>query len=289
LTRTRLVIGVPLAAVLVALLWVDSRLAGGPIVHAIAGIALAVGALEVYGMMMRLGARPMRVVGVALVVVAVVLDYLLRLCPDMKPDTAANVCTTFYAFMGIGAAAVLFVVSLSHLYLRDPERWGHDAPSTLLGIFYVWFLGSHIFAIRALGGSDAVGAFFVLAFLVAAKAGDSGAYFVGKRFGKHKLAPRVSPNKTIEGTVGGLVTSAAATVLVAWLTGLPGALEYWAQFGAVVGAVAQMGDLVESALKRSVGVKDSSCMLPTFGGMLDLIDSLLLAAPAAFWMLMIVA
>ncbi len=287
--RTRILIGVPLAAALVGLLWLDGRLAGGPIVHALAGIALAMGALEVYTMMMRLDARPLRVVGVALVLMAVLSDYLLRLCPEVKLDTAVDVCAGFYTGMGIAAAVVLFAVSLGHLLFRDPERWAHDAPSTLLGVLYVWFLGSHIFAIRALGGSDAVGAYFVLAFLAAAKAGDSGAYFVGKRFGKHKLAPRVSPNKTIEGTVGGLVTSAAATMLVGWLTGLPGSLGYWALFGAVVGGVAQLGDLVESALKRSVGVKDSSCMLPTFGGMLDLIDSLLLGAPAAFWMLMIVA
>ncbi|NQT85504.1 phosphatidate cytidylyltransferase [bacterium] len=283
--RTRILIGVPLATVLVLLLWLDGRLAGGPIVHGIAAVALAMGVVEVYGMMARTGAQPLRVVGVGMVIVAVALDYLLRLCPAVQLDTAQDVCAGFYAGMGMVTAVILFVVLMGHLFFRDPERWAADAPSTLLGIFYVWFMGSHIFAIRALGGADAVGAWLVLAFLVAAKAGDSGAYFIGKRFGKHKLAPRVSPNKTIEGTVGGLVTSAGATVLVAWLTGLPGGLGYWALFGFVVGGVAQLGDLVESALKRSVGVKDSSCMLPTFGGMLDLIDSLLLAAPVAFWML----
>ena len=125
----------------------------------------------------------------------------------------------------------------------------------------------------------------VVVFLVAAKTGDSGAYFVGTRWGRHKLAPRTSPNKTVEGTLGGLAASVVATLLAAWLLRLGGGAGFWAMFGLLVGAVGQVGDLVESALKRSAGVKDSANLVPTFGGVLDVIDSPLLSAPVAYWLL----
>lgn len=125
-----------------------------------------------------------------------------------------------------------------------------------------------------------------LAFLVVAiaKVGDMAAYFVGSRWGRLKLAPTVSPKKTVEGGLAGL----AASILVAGLSamGVPrfglSAAE-GAVFGAAVAVAAQAGDLVESWIKRRFGVKDSGSW-PGLGGALDTIDSLLLAAPAACWL-----
>jgi phosphatidate cytidylyltransferase len=286
-------IGVPISLFLVFLMWLDGRLVGSPILHILVGSVLAVAVLEVYGMLSRTGADPLRTVGVGTVIVAVVVDYAFRrwgtTFPGVTAVPGARALVGFYTPMGIGAVAIVLIVSIAHLLLRHCERWVADAPATMLGIFYVWFLGSHVFAIRGLGTSGATGAGFVVAFLVAVKAGDSGAYFVGSHWGVHKLAPRTSPNKTLEGALGGLAAGVAGTMLVVVLLGLPGTATAWAVFALVVGVVAQLGDLVESALKRSVGVKDSSRMLPALGGMLDLVDSLILSAPVAFWLLLAVA
>ena len=108
--------------------------------------------------------------------------------------------------------------------------------------------------------------------------GDSGAYYIGKTFGRHKLAPRVSPNKTWEGAIANLVAGLlAATVWSYWRTGGvdPGILL----LAGLVSVAAQIGDLVESLLKRGAGVKDSGVILPGHGGMLDRMDALLFAAP----------
>jgi phosphatidate cytidylyltransferase len=125
--------------------------------------------------------------------------------------------------------------------------------------------------------------------------GDTAALYIGRNFGRHKLSPRISPNKTWEGTAaslaGGLLISIA---LVALAPKIPGVLRYraplpyWLGLALVLNVFAQAGDLVESAIKRGAGVKDSGAMLPGHGGILDRIDALLLAAPAlwyAHWIL----
>ncbi len=117
---------------------------------------------------------------------------------------------------------------------------------------------------------------------------DTAAYFGGRTFGKRKLAPKISPNKTIEGAISALVTATiVAPIYSRWV--LPGGWEFdlvpSIGFGLVVGAFAIVGDLVESALKRECGVKDSGTILPGHGGVLDRLDSLVWAIPTAFfWM-----
>ena len=113
-------------------------------------------------------------------------------------------------------------------------------------------------------------------------AGDAAAYYGGRALGRHKLAPAVSPNKTIEGSIAGLAGSIlAGVVLGSWL--LQRQISFLALVSLVAAVAGQMGDLVESALKRSAGVKDSSSLLPGHGGMLDRLDSLIFAAPVFFW------
>jgi phosphatidate cytidylyltransferase len=118
--------------------------------------------------------------------------------------------------------------------------------------------------------------------------GDTAALYVGRSFGSHKLAPRISPNKTWEGTAASLAGSlliAAGLVALARLGTLhfAGPLTRWLLLAAVLNVFAQVGDLVESAIKRGAGVKDSGVMLPGHGGILDRIDALLLAAPALWY------
>ena len=119
---------------------------------------------------------------------------------------------------------------------------------------------------------------------------DTAAYGGGRAFGKRPLAPRVSPNKTVAGAVAALLASLLTAFLYPrlllpdiWTLGIPLTLV----FGLVVGALAILGDLAESALKRECGVKDSSSLLPGHGGMLDRLDSVLWALPAAFFLLVL--
>jgi phosphatidate cytidylyltransferase len=115
-------------------------------------------------------------------------------------------------------------------------------------------------------------------------AGDSLAYYGGRAFGRHPLAPVVSPKKTVEGAVAGLVGSVLAAILIG-IRLLGQSLLPMAVAGLLIGGVGQIGDLSESALKRSAGVKDSSSILPGHGGILDRLDSLLFAAPIFYWFL----
>ncbi len=117
---------------------------------------------------------------------------------------------------------------------------------------------------------------------------DSAAYFIGKNFGRHKLAPRVSPKKTWEGAVAGFVAGATCFVLlsISYLDGLP--LVDALIIAAIIGSVGQIGDLAESQLKRDAGIKDSSALIPGHGGVLDRFDSLIFIMPAvAFYMLVV--
>ncbi len=130
----------------------------------------------------------------------------------------------------------------------------------------------------------------LFALVMTAKAGDSGAYLVGKSLGRHKLIEHISPKKTIEGAIGGL----AGSLLVAWwLIGHYGAGRWTTAEALLIGAVlfvtGHVGDLLESLWKRAAGVKDSGRLLPEFGGALDIVDSLFLAMPAGGALLAILA
>jgi phosphatidate cytidylyltransferase len=131
--------------------------------------------------------------------------------------------------------------------------------------------------------------------LLVVKMGDIGAYAVGRLIGRHKMSPRISPGKTIEGGVGAMVFSCgtawvAGVWIVPAMTSSPtpaGSVWRWLAYGLLVGAAGMVGDLAESLLKRDVGRKDSSTWLPGFGGVLDIVVSVLLAASVAWicWLL----
>jgi len=113
--------------------------------------------------------------------------------------------------------------------------------------------------------------------------GDTGAYFIGSRFGKHKLIPKVSPKKSVEGAIGGLLLSGLTAILLTYFFKLPFSTWFALFFGICIGIAGQLGDLIESAFKRAGGYKDSGNLLPGHGGFLDRIDSLILGIPVAFF------
>ena len=184
----------------------------------------------------------------------------------------------------------------------------------LLGPVYIGFLLGHGLAMRDLSGGDGdLGRAWLLFTLLVVFACDTGAFAVGRLVGRHRMAPRLSPNKTWEGAVGGLAASVGAALLVGlafdlalptWhkaligTVSIPGPAFYlspvimpvWQQalIGVVAGVAAQVGDLFESALKRAANAKDSGSIMPGHGGILDRMDSILFALPAVFYMLLAV-
>lgn len=153
--------------------------------------------------------------------------------------------------------------------------------TTMFGVFYVSWLLSFLIRIRFLLPESEMAGIKMLAFIIIiTKAGDIGALLVGSMWGKHPLFPRVSPNKSIEGSMGSFVFSMVAAVLCSSFLP-PGLLPLWkvALMGAFFGGMGQLGDICESLIKRDCNLKDSGKFLPGLGGVLDVIDSLLFSVP----------
>jgi phosphatidate cytidylyltransferase len=159
-------------------------------------------------------------------------------------------------------------------------RWPREMIWFVLGLLYVAVPGGHWVLLRDL--TDGVE--WVAVAIVATFATDTGAYTAGRTLGRHKLSPTLSPNKTWEGAAGGVLVGAAGSIITMQLLGLdPGvALVVAVALGLPVAAIA--GDLLESAIKRRIGVKDMSQLLPGHGGLLDRLDSLLLTGPLLYWL-----
>ena len=137
-------------------------------------------------------------------------------------------------------------------------------------------------------GSPDLGRSWLLFTLLVVFSVDTGAYFVGRSIGTHILAPNVSPNKTWEGSAGGFISAVGAALILGLVLGLE--VSIWKQItiGAVVGVVSQWGDLIESKIKRIANLKDSGSIIPGHGGLLDRLDSILLAFPAVYYLLVTV-
>jgi phosphatidate cytidylyltransferase len=187
----------------------------------------------------------------------------------------------------VGSAAVLVLLLSLGFYSRHKSVEGVAAATgaALVSFVYLGLMMGFMPAMR-----QEHSAWLLLWVLLVTKSCDIGAYFAGKAFGKHKLIPWLSPGKTWEGLLGGVIMSAIVSVagleaLRSWGV-IPG-VPVWAALlpGVLFAIVGQTGDLLESMLKRDAGLKDSGHALPGFGGVLDVLDSALLVAPLAFWML----
>ncbi len=170
---------------------------------------------------------------------------------------------------------------------QQPGRAIVDVALATLAVAYVGVLLSFAVQLRVLGG-PADGMVALVAMIVVVKMSDTGAYTVGRLIGRHKMAPRISPGKTREGAMGGFAFALLGawfcyTYLPAWLGAVhPHRSWAWIAFGLLVGAAGMLGDLAESMFKRDMGRKDSSTWLAGFGGVLDVVDSILFAAPVAY-------
>ena len=154
--------------------------------------------------------------------------------------------------------------------------------ATILGVLYVALLGSHLVSIR-IGFDPTLSAHLLSFFFLVLMGADTGAYYIGRAFGKHKLAPTISPGKTWEGAIGGVVAALAMAALAHFWFFRELPLKCILPLAAVMTVLGIFGDLTESALKRGAGAKDAANILPGHGGILDRLDSLLFNAPLIYY------
>jgi phosphatidate cytidylyltransferase len=205
--------------------------------------------------------------------------------------TLALVISPHYAnpdLLPIVITATVIVSLICLLLRRSREKAFRDWAWTIVGALYVGWMLSYWLNLRGLED----GRNWVYLAMLTTFANDTGAYFIGRAMGKHKLAPAISPAKTREGALGGLVSAVLAAIVIAMVlelisvkVGAPFAFRYWQimLLGFLVGLFAQLGDLIESLLKRNMGVKESGNLLPGHGGILDRFDSLIFVGAVIYY------
>jgi phosphatidate cytidylyltransferase len=295
--RWRLILGTVIIAALVGLCIVDYHAPWPGIYLLPVAVAFSLlGAGELLAMFRKLGHKPLAWT----VYSGTLLTVLGAGAPGLLPGNYVGAAIGQLGWLAIGLAIALLVAMIGELSrYESPGRSTAQLALASFAIMYAGGLMGFIVQLRLLGaGSQHQGRLGMLALvslIATVKMSDTGQYTFGRMFGKHKLAPVVSPGKTWEGAVGGGVVA----VLTAWLiftavargmigpAGVGAHVLTIALFGIAVAVAGIVGDLAESLLKRDAGVKDSSTWLPGFGGVLDLLDSLLGAAPVAYliWVL----
>ncbi len=181
---------------------------------------------------------------------------------------------------------ITFIVMLIQELLRgNPDQGLLNASVNLFGTVYIGFMFAYILMVRFIPGGD--GLFYILYTFLVTWFNDTAAYFTGTVFGKHKLSPRISPKKSIEGAIGGIMGGLIGSLILALIYHKP--ILLLLILGALVVVAGQIGDLIESIIKRNAGVKDSGFFLPGHGGLLDRFDSLLLSAPVVYFVVTYIA
>ncbi len=195
--------------------------------------------------------------------------------------TAVLASSWRFGWTGLAVATTITLTLLPAAQLAHPERPRGGLTGTAVSCFAVLYLGlggTFLGWLRALPPAETAGRLTVF-YLLCIWFGDSGAYYVGRTFGRHRMAPRVSPKKTWEGLAGGTLATFATAAALKPLLGIPfGWLDVMA-VAAILAVAAPVGDLIESLFKRETGVKDSSKLLLGHGGFLDRTDSVLYGAP----------
>jgi phosphatidate cytidylyltransferase len=261
-------IGIPL---LVLLVFTER---GFPFVLGV-GLVSLIGLNEFYNGVRKIGAEPQEWVGMASAM-------LFMFAAQQKFN---------YPGFSLPAVLTIFVIVPLTIEMVRPNRAPiKNLGATFLGVVYVGWLLSYLIAIRSVTGQFTVagfpwpiarGAWLVLYVMFASWASDTGAYFIGVTWGRHRMAPDISPGKSWEGFTAGLVSSIIICALMSPPLHIPLLHTLGLALGINIASV--VGDLVESALKRDIGVKDFGTILPGHGGVLDRFDGLLFAAPLFYY------
>jgi len=239
----------------------------------IAAIALAAGLFEFFSLTKKLELKadaPMAYLGAAALFVNFLFD-----APAMASDLLLATLVLF---------VIVVLITQTFRFQKDFSKMLTGIGVTLLGPLYIAFLGGFLvatrvgFANRLYLSTHLLGYFFLVLM-----GSDTGAYYAGKAFGKHKLIPKISPGKTWEGLVGGFLAALAFAALATFwfFPELPYAVSI--PLAIIMSGVGVLGDLAESAMKRAAGAKDAASILPGHGGFLDRLDSLLFSAPILYY------
>jgi phosphatidate cytidylyltransferase len=248
------VIGLPL---LIAIIWF-----GEPWFTLLIAVMATLGSWEFYRMAGQLKLHPITYLGMAWVLLIVLSPH----CPY-----AATI-----PFLITSA----IVISLIWMLFRSPREHAFTNWAwTIAGILYIGWMLSYWVELRSLEAGKGL----VFWAMFTTFASDTSAFFIGRRWGKHALAPSISPGKTWEGAIGGLLASIIASLILRTIFPLP--FSYWqiALLGCVISLFAQLGDLAESLLKRNTGVKDAGKLIPGHGGIMDRIDSLIFTGVIVYY------
>ena len=251
-------------------------------IHAAVALITLLAALtlhEFYTLTEQLGAKPFRWLGVVFSVLMIATPYYVTVylldgeeLPDLVP--------------GLLALSVV-LISICILFFRDNTNRIESLVATVFGLLFVPFMLHYLVRLLLLNPEPANALALPLWVVAVSKFCDVGALLTGLAFGKHKMAPNISPKKTWEGAVGGVLTSAGLGAGLAFF--LP---EYFpeaftplcaALVGALLALITIASDLIESAMKRRAAIKDTGALIPGIGGAFDLTDSLILTAPAAYF------
>jgi phosphatidate cytidylyltransferase len=263
-------------SVILGSLWAFGAHAAVALVTVLAALTLH----EFYTMAAKLGGRPFRWMGLVFSVLITAGPYLLGYVTD---ETEA------LARLPSGLLVLALIISCVRvLGERDPATRVETIASTIMGVMFVPYMLQFMVAILMRDGSEGENLALCLWTVAVSKFCDVGALLTGLAFGKHKMAPTISPKKTWEGAVGGVLVSAGLGAGIAYfgsayfpasLTPLLGAL-----FALPIALITIVSDLIESALKRRADIKDTGVLIPGIGGAFDLTDSLILSAPVAYFL-----
>lgn len=269
--KKRIILGLSIAAVIItALVFVP---AGNPlalvVLLAVCGLAMR----EIYALMALGNIPASKKMGITNGVLFVALTWWVSQSSEWTDDA-------LWALLLAILIVNFYRVLVDH---HDAPRAFRNTLGTLFGFIYVAFFWS-FFVRLYLAGDPAEPMRVGFYLLLAVKWGDAGAYFIGSKFGKHRLAPAISPKKSWEGLFGGILFSCAVGIIWLSLNGdmlgpYPFSLLHALILGVLLPIIGTLGDLVESLFKRAVDVKDSGAIAHGMGGMLDMIDSLLFTAP----------
>jgi len=215
-----------------------------------------------------------------------------RLTPALGINAAVDLTSptmkaSLTAFMVVG----MWGYVLTSIDYQRPGDSVLSIAGYLFVFFYVGLMSSFLYQLRWLSDDAQLGAAAILVSVMTPKFGDAGAYFCGRWLGRHKIVPKLSPGKTYEGAIGGLVFSIATACWlganpVPFVTERP-LMHLWgaAVFGLLVGVIGQVGDLMESLIKRDCEAKDAARSIPGFGGLLDVADAIMFSAPVSYLLL----
>ena len=277
--KTRVISAIAIAAAAIVLIYLGGHFVTGAVLF-----LAAVGLHEFYNTFKEKGIKPIKSVGALylLYIVAFFFTNIFNISAlNVTAYSIGNSINLFALLQYVIVAALLCTVVFKY-----PKYTITDAAVTVFGGYYVVILFSYLVLLDRIDG----GTYLIVLALLGCIAADSFALFSGMLFGKKKLAPELSPKKTVAGSVGAFVGSIAVLLIygaVITLTGLYTAipLYHYAILGVAIGGIAQIGDLSASAIKRYTGIKDFGNIIPGHGGVLDRCDSYLIVAPFVYYYL----